>query len=163
MGRKIQGLNSQHQLDVEISNPAFINPLSKEWGMAALMSPACRCLGKGAPCAPQKGHLLQPFPSSEEVTSMLQCLLHPTTCMNVQQLWVHPSFPKTRRRWEAPTSAPARANRAAAATGFVENELSLKPPINSICCLLFMIIKFCTLLIMSPSEKLSLYVCYILH
>lgn len=34
--------------------------------MAALMSPAHTCLGKGS--APQKGHLLQPFPSSEEDT-----------------------------------------------------------------------------------------------
>lgn len=76
----------------------------------------------------------------------------------MQQLWVHLSFPKTRQGWEASNSAPARANPAAAATGFVESQLSLKPPINSICCLLFMIIKFCILLIMSPSEMLSLYI-----
>lgn len=61
-------INSRSKYQPRESNPASINTLSKEWGMVALMSPARICLGKGP--APQKGHLLQPLPSSEEDTSL---------------------------------------------------------------------------------------------
>lgn len=85
---------------------------------------------------------------------MQQCLPHPTGHPNTPQPRSQASFPTARQGQQPQTlqSPPQGCNQ-----GFWEETPVTEATINSTFCLLFLINKFCILLVMLPSEKLYMW------